>query len=282
MECPHQLARPQIPGAHIARRAMRWILLCRPARNHQIPVNDRRRRQRIAARQPAHDLRRIQVHHAVVPKRRIGSTRPRIHRVQLPVAGTKHDLCGRLPIAAPILQPARRRVARRQRIRPQLLAVHRIHRRHPSVRRGDIHDAVDHQGRRLAGPVTRPKLNPARPPARLRLVPHRASRIPAGGRRRTTGETLRLHVIDPRDLQLSGVLRRDLLQGREPHGAGIMAIRAPLLRRIHRRSTPGHWNGCSPSPRPGPRRRRRNRRRFSNSGNFRRRRGAGRGAIELH
>ena len=149
-ERPGQLAGVHVPGAHVAGRSARRVLLRRAAGDHEVLVDERRRGQAVAPRQAAEDLGRVEADDAAVAEGAIGRAGRGVDRVELRVAGPEDDLRRGGGITGPVLQAARRRVARGQLERPLLLARRRIERDHAGVRRGHVEDAADDQRRALA------------------------------------------------------------------------------------------------------------------------------------
>ena len=114
-------------------------------------IHGRRRAQAVAAGQALQDLGRVQVDAALVAERVVGLAGLRVEREEPAVARAEDDLRRRLRVAGPVLDAARRGVARRELEHPHLLARRRVERDDAAVRRGDVHHAVDDERRGLAG-----------------------------------------------------------------------------------------------------------------------------------
>ena len=150
VERPHQLAGAHVPRAHVAGRPARRVLLRRPAGDDQVPVDDGRRAQAVASGQSAQDLRRVEADDALRRRTRRWAAGLGVQRVELGVARAEHDLRRRAPVARPVFNATRRRVAGGQLECPDLLARRRVERDDAVVRRGQVHDAVDDERRDFA------------------------------------------------------------------------------------------------------------------------------------
>ena len=81
MKGPHQFSAAHVPGPHVARGSMRRVFLGCATRYHKVLVNDRGRRQSIAARQPVHDGLSIEINNAVVAESRVRFPGLRVQRI---------------------------------------------------------------------------------------------------------------------------------------------------------------------------------------------------------
>ncbi len=191
----------------------------------------------VTAGQAMHDRVGVQIHHAVVAKSRIRFSGLGIDGIELPVARTEYNLWGSLPIACPVFQAARRRVARTKCERPEFLSRHGIERDHARIRSRQVHDAVLHQRRVSAraepGAETPTASSGASTAFRTfgRVTNGATGAAPLHGGRaaRSACEIGRPHMIGPRNLQPRDIARGQLGQGRETLAAGIVAISGPLL-----------------------------------------------------
>ena len=219
-ERPHQAPVVQIPRAHVAGGAAGRVLLRRAAGDHEVLVDDRRRAQPVAAGEAAEDLGRVQVDDAVGAEGGVQFPRRRLDRIELGVARSEDDLRRRPLVTRPVLEAARRGVARRQLEGPLLLPRRRVEGDDPMVGRHEEHDVADDERRAFTRgePASRGYLG-----ARLRTAGRRRAARGGSGR----GRALRPHVVHPRHLQPRRRRRRQLGQGREPLPAGIVAVGRP-------------------------------------------------------
>src|SRR6185437_4920107 len=111
VEGPDELSRAHVPRAYIAGGTARRNFLSGAARDHQVLVDEGRRGEPVAAGQTAHDGIRVQVDDAVVAELRVRLARPRVDRIELPVAGSEHDLRRCLAVSAPVFHAARGGIA---------------------------------------------------------------------------------------------------------------------------------------------------------------------------
>src|SRR5262249_32675631 len=173
-----------------------------------------------------HDRIGVHIDDAVIAETRIWLSGLGVQRIEFAVSGTENDLRLRVSIATPILQPARRGVARRELVRPDLFASHRVYSGHLRIRRRDVHEAVDHQRRVSAGPKSGAEHSaPAASSTAGKL-----GCFTRRGASTASGETRRPHVVGPGDLETANVGWRNLSERREALATGVVAVSGPLSR----------------------------------------------------
>ena len=232
MKRPRDLARVHVPGAHVARRPQRRVLLRSASGDDEVLINDGWRGEAIAAWHASHNVFGIHVDDAVVAKLQVGFAGLRIDREEPSIAGTKDNLRGRAAVAGPIFHATRSRVAAaRERVRPHFFAGGRVDGHHAAIGRGHVHKSVDHQ--RRDGARAEAVCGTAR--KSFGSIAHRATGIARDGRRnyRGSGAADGLHVIHPGHLELVDVGGRNLGQRRKSHATGIVAIGGPFFGRVH-------------------------------------------------
>ena len=111
MKRPHERAGARIPRPHVARGAARRKLLHGTARDHEVVVDERRRGHAVEARIAAlQDLRRRELHDAVVPERRRERARRCVERDEPAIARTEEESRRRRAVAGPVFEAAQRRL----------------------------------------------------------------------------------------------------------------------------------------------------------------------------
>src|SRR5262249_62066353 len=114
----------------------------------------------------------------------------------------------------------------------EFLAGGRVASNYTRVRRGDIHDSVDDQGSRFAGAEAGPAATATASTAGWSAVGRFAFRGAAAASDGRKDDARGLHVIRPCDFETADVLGRDLIQGREAHTSGVVAVGRPFLRGV--------------------------------------------------
>ena len=212
---PDELARPQIPRAHVARRPLRSRLVgVVDAGEHEVLVHGHPGRDAVVhVREAVHHVRCLQVDVAVVAEPRVRDAGLRVQRDQLALLGAEHDLRGRSVVALPPGQSPHRAARPVQlvlgrvpvagrRVIPDDVAGLRRQGHHAVVRERQVQDAVDHERGRLARP---------RRYARLR------------------------HLVPPRRHQGRDVAGVDLRQRRVALVAAVPPPGGPVVLRVYRR-----------------------------------------------
>ena len=232
---PDELAAARIPGADVAGGAARWKLLYRAARDHEILVDERRRRHAVETRVAAlQDVGRRELHDAGVAETRCERTRLCVERDQASVARAEKQSRRSVPrrglprvvaAAGPVLEAALRRLAgTRNRRCPHLAAARGVERHDTGIRRRHVEAAADHQWRRLRRRKSIASSRGGRQSFRGTLL--RRSGARGGCARR------RAHVIRPCDLELRDVLGRNVRERRVALAAGIVPVRGPIESRL--------------------------------------------------
>ena len=238
VEGPHQRAGARVPGADVARCALRREFLHRRSGDDEVFEHHRRAGHAITAgAAPVEDLGRAQIDppaFAETLRRRPGGG---IERIEVPAARAEEDARGRRGIARPVFHAAQARLARRRdRGGPQFHARRRIERHRAAIGRGQEHSPARHQRRHL-----RSLKAAGRGTERTRRFGH-LLRL-RGGVRRARRSGGGLHVIAPRGQQLRDIARGDLGERGMALAAAIMAIGRPVVIARQRRLRRGWWRG---------------------------------------
>jgi hypothetical protein len=150
MERPHEFSGVDIPGANIARRSLRRILLRTATSDDQVSIHSRRRAEAVRPWQSLQDLRRVEIDAPVIAERGVWLAGLRIKREQPAATRPEYNLRGRLRVSRPVFDATRRSVTGGNPEGPDFLSCRRIEGHHASVGRADVHEAIDNDRGRLA------------------------------------------------------------------------------------------------------------------------------------
>ena len=230
VERPHVLAGARIPGAHVAGRAALRKFLRGRARDHEIPIDQRRRGQsvlgsrRVCGGRRRRDVRRLEIDDAARDRSRSPAPDLRIERDEAAVARSEEDSRRVLGIAGPVLDAAQRRLpgpgtSYAQTSRP-------VSGSSATTRRYGV--------LRYISPSTTSGVA-CEAPKRLRPLAggrHSPSCALRGSGCEGVEGRSRPHAIGPRDLQTRDIGSIDLRERRVAHAARIVAVRRPLGGRV--------------------------------------------------